>query len=281
MIFAPKDLSELCYILENKGDNYYILAGGTDLIIKIKNRKIVNYNIIEITKIEELKGFKEDADNYYIGPLMTMTEILNNEVIKENLKSLYEAAYKLGSNQIRNLATIGGNIANASQSADCVLSLFALDAKIKILNSNEEEKIVPIDEFIIGREKTILESNEIISEIIIPKKRRINIFNKIGSRTGVTISKVSCAMSFDLNEDGSKDTRIFLGAVGIKPVRAEKLEKVFSSHDFKNIDLDLLQEAGYQEIEKAIPLRSSKYYKRVAIQGLLEDMLEELMYYEK
>lgn len=58
MIFAPKDLSELCYILENKGDNYYILAGGTDLIIKIKNRKIVNYNIIEITKIEELKGFK-------------------------------------------------------------------------------------------------------------------------------------------------------------------------------------------------------------------------------
>ena len=259
MIFAPKDLSELCYILENKGDNYYILAGGTDLIIKIKNRKIVNYNIIEITKIEELKGFKEDADNYYIGPLMTMTEILNNEVIKENLKSLYEAA----------------------QSADCVLSLFALDAKIKILNSNEEEKIVPIDEFIIGREKTILESNEIISEIIIPKKRRINIFNKIGSRTGVTISKVSCAMSFDLNEDGSKDTRIFLGAVGIKPVRAEKLEKVFSSHDFKNIDLDLLQEIGYQEIEKAIPSRSSKYYKRVAIQGLLEDMLEELIYYEK
>lgn len=281
MIFAPKDLSELCYILENKGDNYYIIAGGTDLIIKIKNRKIVDYSIIDITKLTELKGFREDENNYYIGSLMTMTEIINENIFKENLRALYEAAYKLGSNQIRNLATIGGNIANASQSADCVLALFALDAKIKVLDSNEEMKIVPIDEFIVGREKTILNSNEIIAEVIIPKKNRINLFNKIGSRTGVTISKVSCAMNFILNEDGTKDTRIFLGAVGIKPVRAKELEKVFVDHDFKNIDLELLQEAGYKEIEKAIPTRSSKYYKRIAIQGLLEDMLEELINYER
>ncbi|NMW85594.1 carbon monoxide dehydrogenase [Peptoniphilus sp. AGMB00490] len=281
MIFAPKDLSELCYILENKGDNYYILAGGTDLIIKIKNKKIVNYNIIEITKINELKGFKEDDINFYIGPLMTMTEIINEKSIKENLGSLYEAAYKLGSNQIRNLATIGGNVANASQSADCVLALFALDAKIKILDSMENEKIVSIEDFITGREKTILSQNEIIKEIIIPKKNSINIFNKIGSRTGVTISKISCAMNFILNEDGKKDTRIFLGAVGIKPVRAFDLEKVFANHDFKNINLEILQQTGFNEIEKAIPERSSKYYKRIAIQGLLEDMLEELISYEK
>lgn len=281
MIFAPKDLSELCYILENKGDNYYILAGGTDLIIKIKNKKIVNYSIIEITKIKELKGFKEDDSNFYIGSLMTMTEIINKKRIKENLRSLYEAAYKLGSNQIRNLATIGGNVANASQSADCVLALFALDAKVKILDSMENEKIVSIEDFIIGREKTILSQNEIIKEIIIPKNNGLNIFNKIGSRTGVTISKISCAMNFILNEDGNKDTRIFLGAVGVKPVRALDLEKVFANHDFKNINLEILQQTGFNEIEKAIPERSSKYYKRVAIQGLLEDMLEELISYEK
>lgn len=280
MIYSPNNFSDLFELLNKRDDNTYLLAGGTDLIIKLKNNKTVDYNIINLTKLEELKIFREDEENYCIGSLVTMTQLINNKVIKNRLKALYLAAYNLGSNQIRNLATIGGNISNASQSADCSLALFSLDARINIINSDGDEKIIPIDEFIVGREKTILKPKEILKEIIIPKNNSINLFGKIGSRTGVTISKVSCAMNFIFDSDVIRDARIFLGAVGAKPVRARLLEKVMKVNDFRNINLGELQACGCNEIEKAIPTRNSKYYKREAIQGLLEDMLKELIDYE-
>lgn len=281
MIYAPKTLSNLYELLDKKDDKTYIIAGGTDLIIKLKNKKVVDYNIIDLSKIEDFKGFREDEKNFYIGSIVTMTEMLNEYRVVNHYRALYQAAYKLGSNQIRNLATIGGNVANASQSADCLLALYALDAKVNLLNSNGYENIISIEDFIIGKENTILKNNEVIKEIIIEKKSSLNMFEKIGSRTGVTISKISCAMNFILDEEKIKDIRIFLGGVGVKPVRAKKIEDVMNTVKFRNIDSEKLQIAGYYEIENAIPNRKSRFYKREAIKGLLEDMLEELIKYER
>lgn len=275
MFYSPKNENELKELLRSKKENDFVIAGGTDLIIHLKNNKIIDYNIIDITKINEWNYIKEDEKNYYIGALVTMTQLYRNEIVKNSLKAIYRSAYELGSDQIRNRATIGGNVANASQSADVMLALFAYNAKVKIF-TKEDEKIVDIRDFVIGREKTILNQDELIKEIIVPKKVRISAFRKVGSRIAVTISKVSCAIDMSLQDEKVSDISVYLGAVGVKPTNAKLIEEYFLNKKIDEIELSQLQDIAYKEIELAIPTRESKYYKRVAIEGLIEDILGDL-----
>lgn len=275
MFYSPKNENELKEILCSKKVNDFVIAGGTDLIIHLKNNKITDYNIIDITKIDGWNYIKEDENNYYIGALVTMTQLYRSEIVKTNLKAIYRSAYELGSDQIRNRATIGGNVANASQSADVMLALFAYDAKVKIF-TKDKEKIVDIRDFVIGREKTILNQDELISEIIVPKKDRVSAFRKVGSRIAVTISKVSCAIDMSVKDGKVSDISVYLGAVGVKPTNAKLIEEYFLNNKLDEIELSKLQDIAYKEIELAIPTRESKYYKRVAIEGLIEDILGDL-----
>lgn len=275
MFYSPRDENALKEILCHKKENDFVIAGGTDLIIHIKNNKITDYGIIDLTKLNDWKYIKEDENNVYIGALVTMTQLYNHEIIQDKLKSIYRSAYELGSDQIRNRATIGGNVANASQSADVMLSLFSYDAKIKIFTI-DSEKIVDIRDFVIGREKTVLAHNEIIKEIIVPKKNRISAFRKVGSRIAVTISKISCSIDLSLEDKKVSYISVYLGAVGIKPTRAKLIEEFFLNKTLDEIELEKLQDLAFEEIELAIPNRESKYYKRIAIKGLMEDILGDL-----
>lgn len=284
MIYSPKEEKELLNLLKNIDDSTFIIAGGTDLVIHLKNNKITDYNIIDITKIKEFKTVYETKYFLHIGALLTMSEICENTMIKEKCKALYQAAYELGSTLIRNRATIGGNVCNASQSADCSLALFCLEASVKILHCSGEERIIPIDEFIIGKEKTILTKNEVVTEILIPQKNRASAFKKVGARKAVTISKVSCAVEYIPDIDLLTNVRACLGAVGIKPVRAANIEAYLEGKKNSSINLQELQNIAHNEIENAIPTRSSRFYKRTAVEGLIEDLIKSLkedeVYYE-
>ncbi|WBW49998.1 FAD binding domain-containing protein [Peptoniphilus equinus] len=275
-INAPENLNELAEVLQSYDmATTFLIAGGTDLINKIRENKCVDYNIVDLTKLEAMKGIEDKGCYIKIGALTTMTDIIQNECIKTHLTALYQAAYELGSTIIRNVATIGGNIANASQSADVVLTLFAYDADVVIMNQYGDVRRVAINELVIGRNMTSLKCGEVILEIHIPKERGVSVFKKIGSRKTVTISKLSCAL-YSFSKDGSKHVRIYLGAIGVVPTRAVLLEQLFL--ESQNPDLNQLSRCAYDEVEKAIPQRSSKYYKRVAIQGLMEDVLKEFQH---
>jgi len=276
MLYSPKEKNELLNLLKNIDDSTFIIAGGTDLVIHLKNSKLIDYSIIDITKIKEFKTVYETKYFLHIGSLITMTEICENNIIKEKCKALYQAAYELGSTLIRNRATIGGNVCNASQSADCSLALFCLDSAVKILDCSGEERIVPIDEFIIGREKTILTKNEVVTEILIPQKNRVSAFKKVGARKAVTISKVSCAVEYIPDDGALTNVRSYLGAVGIKPVKAVNIETYLEGKNVSNINLQELQNIAHNEIESAIPARSSRFYKRTAVEGLIEDLIKNL-----
>lgn len=276
MFYSPKDTDSLKKILRDDLENTYIIGGGTDLIISLRNKKITDYSIIDITKLSEFKGISEDNEYIYIGALTTMTEISESMLIHEQLRALRDAAFNLGSEIIRNKATIGGNIANAAQCADTVLALFSYNADI-ILVGPEDERTVPIDELVIGRNQTTLKSNEIIAKIVIKKKNRISAFRKLGSRKAVTISKTSCAADLLMDDGKVSDANIFLGAVGVRPVRAELLEAEFQGKAVDEIDLATIQKLAHDEVELAIPDRSSKYYKRIAIHSLIEDLLKDLI----
>lgn len=277
MIYSPKTKDELIELLKIKDENTYFIAGGTDIIIKIKNKKLTDYNIIDLTKMREFAKIEENDSMISVGSIVTMTELIESEIIKKYFHSIYQSAYHLGSEQIRNLATIGGNLANASQSADVLLALYSLNAKIKILNSLGKEKIIPISELILGREKTSLSNDEVIESIILEKKdNQITGFCKIGSRKAVTISKISCAANLIKDEDKISSATVFLGAVGVVPTRANLIEKYLSSVLVNKIDLKKLQELASEEVDLAIPTRESRHYKRVAIKGLMDDLLQDL-----
>lgn len=276
MFYSPKDADSLKKLLGDDLENTYIIGAGTDLIISLRNKKITDYSIIDITKLSEFKGIWEDDEYVYIGALTTMTEIAESELIHKELRALREAAFNLGSEIIRNKATIGGNIANAAQCADTVLALFSYNANIVLLGP-EKERTIPIDELVIGRNQTTIASNEIIAKIVVEKKNRISAFQKLGSRKAVTISKISCAADLLMKEGLIDKVNIFLGAVGVRPVRAELLEAEFKGKAIDEIELETIQKLAYDEIELAIPDRSSKYYKRIAIQSLMKDLLKDLI----
>lgn len=269
---TPKNISELCDSLLRKDENTYVIAGGTDLNIKLIKNQIFDYKIIDISKIEEFRQIEIDDETIKIGSCVTMTEIENSEILIENVSALVHAAFNLGSTQIRNRATIGGNLANAAQCGDTIPVLFAYDADIEILNSNHEFRYEKVRNFVNGIGITTLNLDEVITKIIIKRTNHISAFTKVGSRKTVTISKINCCGRFLIGDAGLiKEAEIYMGAVGIKPIKAALIEKELIGK--KLGCLDICEVKIENQIESAIPDRSSKHYKKIAAIGLIEDML--------
>ncbi len=273
---APNTIEELCSALKNKDNNTYAIAGGTDLIIHFNKKNIFGYNIIDLTKLKEFKEINETDEEITIGSCVTMTEIENNPLINMHVPALIDAVYNLGSQQIRNKATIGGNVANSSQSGDTIPVLFAYDANVEIINSLGNRRIDKIENVVEGLEKNNLNSNEVITKIIIKKTNAQSAFSKIGSRKAVTISKLNCCVKIKINNNIIEDSVVYLGAVGPKPIRAKFIEEKILNKNINDIVSADIHDAIYTEIENAIPNRTSKYYKKSAAEGLIDDILNKL-----
>ncbi|WP_312702326.1 FAD binding domain-containing protein [Sedimentibacter sp.] len=273
---SPENIDELCDALQHKDENTFVIAGGTDLCIRFVKNQVFDYKIIDIGKVIELIKIEETNDAVDIGACVTMTELENSQIIKRNISALVGAAYNLGSTQIRNRATIGGNLANAAQCGDTIPVLFAFDADVKIINSKNEYRIEKVRDLVTGIGKTTLKEDEVITNIIIRKTNHISSFAKVGSRKTVTISKINCCGKFNIDEnDFIKEAEIFMGAVGIKPVRADIVERelVGKKLDDINNNIDYFVQ---MQIENLIPDRSSKHYKKEAAIGVVKDMLHGL-----
>lgn len=273
---APNTIEELCIALKTKDNNTYLIAGGTDLIIHFSKKGIFGYNIIDLTKLKEFKEIKETDEEIIIGSCVTMTEIENNPLISEHVPALIEAVYNLGSQQIRNKATIGGNVANSSQSGDTIPVLFAYDANVEIIDSLGNRRIEKVENVVEGLEKNNLNFDEVITKIIIKKTNDKSAFSKIGSRKAVTISKLNCCVKIKINNNIIEDSVVYLGAVGPKPIRAKFIEEKILNKNINDIVSADIHDAIYMEIEKAIPNRTSKHYKKSAAEGLIDDILNKL-----
>lgn len=220
-----------------------------------------------------------------------MSQLEGDPFINSIGNALTTASGMLGSTQIRNLATIGGNIGNASQSADLVPVLAACNAKIIILNSKGRQIEYTMEEFIPGSGKTLLKQDEVIWSIRIPKSNRLSAFYKVGARKSVTVSKINGCISAVIENGIIKEPCIYLGAVGNKALKAPILEKAIDGKDiddfigqFNHIKADTvnstqiewLKAASEAQIEANIPDRPSKQYKKKAVFGLLLNILEAL-----
>lgn len=280
MLVAPKNVEELQALLPQMGEEDFFLAGGTDLMIFLKDSSLTDYNIIDLTKIREWKEIQVEPEQITIGSLATMTELIEHSIIKEEYGAIYRAAYELGSTQIRNLATIGGNVAHASQSADVLLALFANHAQVVILTA-EGEKVLPIEQVVVGREKICLTKQEVISAFILPRKGRHSAFRKVGARKAVTISKISVAVDFAYPDGKMEDVRLYLGAVGVRPVEGKHLQEYMEGKEISMLNPEEMEELMEREILSAIPTRPSRFYKKEAAKGMVQDLLKDLMEYDR
>lgn len=230
-----KSIKEACEILKNN-ENAMIIAGGSDILVKIKDFKITNKDLVGITRINELKGISKINDEIIINAATTFSEIEKNEIIKENIPILAKSASLVGGPQIRNVATIGGNICNSAPSADSAASLFALNAEF-IINGIDYERQMPISDFYLGAGKNALKRGEILSKIKIKDYKNLSgTYIKFAQRKAMDIATIGVAVMMDYRQNHIKDLRLAYGVAAAVPLRAKSAEKYAIGKDIKDVD---------------------------------------------
>ena len=271
--FQPNDLNSALDVLQNNSD-LTIAAGCTDLF-PITNNMSLDKNILDITNIKSIKGFQFNSKETKIGSATTWTDIIN-----ENLPSSYDmlkaCAKEVGSIQIQNLGTIGGNICNASPAADSIPCLLALDAKLE-LSSMNNQRIIPVDEFILGSRKTNLEQGEILTSIIIPKEKEngSSSFRKIGARKYLVISISMVACRILISNNIIEDISISVGSCSEVAKRIFSIERQLIK---KDINEDVFNQVDFSQLNEISPItdiRSTQVYRLKASQSLIKDVVKD------
>ncbi|MBU1141527.1 MAG: FAD binding domain-containing protein [Firmicutes bacterium] len=273
----PKNLQEaLNYLYES---SYHVIAGGTDLMIQKRNTAelppLFNSNMLYVFNLEELKYVIKEENQIRIGAMTSLETLLHHPDIPQLLKDVIK---EMASPGIRNVATLAGNIGNASPAGDSLVPLYLLDAII-VLASIYQNRYLPIEKVIIGPRKTVIQPNELIKEIIIPNHDFSKVsWVKVGGRQADAISKVSFAGAVTIDDDIITDFRIALGAVYMTVIRnrnIEKLYKTMSVEQFKGDINSIL--SHYKDLIKPIDdQRSNKIYRQKVALNLIEDFIKNI-----
>lgn len=219
--YLPASLPEALEILSREGEGVRVVSGGTDVIVQVLDGKKTPSALLDLNRLGELKYLREENGSIRIGPLATHREIERSPVIMGCAAVLSEAAFIVGSPQIKNLGTIGGNVANASPVADTVPALMVLDA-VLTLSSRSRERRVPIREFAVGPGKSVLRPDELITDISFakPGADEIGFYERLGQRRLLSISKAGVAFRARVRDGIMSRVAIALGAVAPKVIMA-------------------------------------------------------------
>lgn len=243
---APKSLDEAFAMHESHGDRVKYIAGGTDVIVKINEGKLTPDYLISLNHIPDLNRLvpDEESGELRIGALVTHRMLERSPEVRKRYPIIYDAVRNIGSVQIRNVATIGGNLVNAVPSADGAIPLIALDARVNIHGPGGERTLDLLD-FFLGPGKSILEKGEVLAEIIIPPPppRTGSAYIKFGRREAMELPLLGVGVALSLGEDMAtcEKARICLGVAAPTPMRAKKAEEFLEG---KTMDEQTLAEAG-------------------------------------
>jgi carbon-monoxide dehydrogenase medium subunit len=262
-----------------KEGDWKILAGGTDLILDMKIGRQSPKKILDITRLGELRYVRAYNGKMFIGGGSRLQELLENALVKERLPILSSAIYEMASWQIRNVATIAGNICNASPAADSAPPLLIYDAKVK-LSSSSGSRTLPISEFFLGPRKTAISSYELLEEIEVPTlDGYFQWYYKLGRRHAFTLSVVSAAVALKIENGIFSDVRIALGSVAPKPVRAYTVENKLKGKEANVSEIERAVEKVAEDISPISDVRASAEYRFKATKALLKEALFKGMKY--
>ncbi|KXS41623.1 MAG: aldehyde oxidase and xanthine dehydrogenase, middle chain [Candidatus Frackibacter sp. T328-2] len=266
-LYQPETLEKAFSLLKGK-DEYQLLAGGTDLLVKWKRGHMRPKNVINLKKVKELDFIKVTDNEMEIGALVKINDLIEMEEVQERYPALSASCKQHSSSLIRNLATVVGNICNASPAADLIPPLLVYDAKLKVKNE-ETERLVELKDFFTGHPGgTKLSQGEIVTSVIIPTpvEGQRSYFLKEGKRKAHEIAIMNCAVSYIDEGEQVSNLKVALGAVAPEPV-------------FLDIDwFDSIGETSFERLSQEIedntsPItdqRSTEWYRRNVIQTLVK-----------
>ena len=278
----PATLAEACQMMGEFGKKARPLAGGTDLMVNMKKKILSPEHLVSLSRIDELKAVECSDGMLKIGACFTVAELAESEAVRKHWSAVCTGARALGSPLIRNLATIGGNIASARPAADLPPSLMAYNAKV-VLKKSSGERLVPLDDFFKGPGLTELQADEILTEIRIetpPPYSGCGYIN-MGVRKAQDCNLVNVAsfISLDSPDGLIKTARIIMGCVGPKHLRACSAEAFLIG---KKASEELFAQAGETAMKDCSPIddfRGSAEYKRAMV-GVLTKRTLEMAYKE-
>jgi len=268
----PETLEEACSMLSQFNGKARVIAGGTDVMVNMKQKSDRPAYLVDISCLPGLNTIDYDPeDALKIGALCTHSDIESSSVIQAKFNILAQACRSIGSVQIRNLGTIGGNLCNASPSADSVPALLGLDAKVKIFGPAGENE-VELAKFFTGPGETVLKSDEILTgiDICATSPHSFACYLKLSPRRAMDLAVVGVGIVLWLSADGSTctDIRIALAAVAPVPIRAFKAEELMRGQKFDHALIDETARVAAEETKPITDLRGSVEYRKQMVQVL-------------
>ena len=266
---TPKTLEEACTLLWELRERAKIIAGGTDLVIGLRSGDLRPRCLIDITRIEELRRIVEEEGRITIGAGVTHAEIASSPVIRRYGKVLSEAASWIGSPQIRNLGTLGGNIVNASPAADTVPPLMTLNAVGRIL-SPEGEKELPLDQLFKGPYETNLKPHEILAQVRFPKLpvAAKSSFIRLARREAMAIARMSVAVVLQVENGRIEEIRISAGSITPAPQRMSEAEALLKGRSPDEEGLRLAARQISETMIRVSGIRPTTSYKKPVLETL-------------
>ena len=279
-IETPRTLADAFALLATStpDDQLTPIAGGTDVMVRITGEiGEPPGRLVDLGRLDELRGIQADGEAITIGALTTYTEIRRSAPCREHLPALVDAAATIGAAQIQNRGTLGGNIANASPAGDTLPVLLALDAEM-VVGGQRGERTVPASDFWVAYRRTALTPDELILRIRIPVRGgRETRFRKVGTRRAQAISKVVIAVAWR-ESPGSpawRDVRVALGSVADRPIRAAAAERALEGRSPTPEAADQAADALAAEIHPIDDVRSTADYRRVVAARALHRIVRD------
>jgi len=271
----PASLQEACKLLANE-KNAAAIAGGTDILVEIKKGLRHNDNIVSLSGIEELKILEESGNQLVIGAAVTHNEIKNSTFIKEKLPALAETASLIGTDQVRNTATVGGNLCTGASCCDMAPVLIASNASAEIVSTNGK-RVIALKDFFVFHKETSIGKGEILTKIIIPLSEPGTgvCFKKFGLRDASAISVASVSVMIKTDGIVFADSCIVVGAVAPTPRISIKASKIINDSKLKEFDKDgsILSKVGDETVKDSLPIddiRGTAKFRRNIVKVLTQ-----------
>ena len=274
---APTSLDEAAGIL--RAGNVTVLAGGTDLMPQTQAGRVKFQPVLmNVRRVPELRGIEEQGAVVRIGALVTITELLESALVRERLNLLWQSCDHFASDQIRNAATVGGNLCNASPAGDTLVPLLALDATVELAakpNGTLQRRRVPLAQFLLGPGRTCRGPAELLAavEVPLPSAGFAGEFYKHGTRPGLDIAAISIAAG--ARRDGAllRNVRIAFGAVAPTVIRAPRAEAALEGRAPEAATLEAAVQVALEEVHPISDVRASDWYRRELIHNMLKRVL--------
>ncbi len=277
---APRTLDEAAELLRAGGVT--VLAGGTDLMPQSQSGKLkFKPLLMNIRRVAGLRGITEAGGVVRIGALTTITDLLQSVPVREHLAMLWQSCEHFASDQIRNAATLGGNVCNASPAGDTLVPLLALDARVVLVskpNGALTERKLPLAQFFVAPGRTQLAPSELLAavEVPLPPRGFAGEFFKFGTRYGLDISAISMALGGVRDGATLRNMRVAFGAVAPTPIRGPKTEAALEGRALDEAAVDAAIEAAQADIRPISDVRASDWYRRELVGNILRRMLSHV-----